>query len=344
MGISLKTHKILWAKSGSKCAFPECKKDLVVDESETDDPSVIGEEAHIIGRKNDGPRGKSELPIEERDRYDNLILLCSIHHKLIDDQERKYTVQLLHQYKIEHENWVKENLRIDKAKERVDIIYAGYIDKFIELAEVDNWKGWSSFVFGGGQPHIYHRNIRKLRELIEFTLSRVWPGRYPDLEKAFHNFKNVSNDFLTVFEKHAQFQTVSDDELTVEEKDEQMIWTEKFYRIREYDEERYHSLLRKFEYHCLLVEDLALEMTRAANYLFDMVRLYFFPTYRIEEGILLIEIGPFMDMSWKTIRNEYKPDERESLYPGLRQFMEIRESRNYFRGKGIDEDYFPKYY
>ena len=123
-----------------------------------------------------------------------------------------------------------------------------------------------------------------------------------------------------------------------------MIWTEKFYKIREYDEERYHKLLKKFEYHCLLVEDLALEMTRAANYLFDMVRLHLFPTYRIKEGILLIEMGPFMDMSWKTIRNEYKPDERDTLYPGLRKFMEIREKRNYFRGKGVNEDYFPKYY
>ncbi len=48
---------MLWGRSGNMCAFPECKKELVMDESETDDPSVIGEEAHIVGRKQTGPRG-----------------------------------------------------------------------------------------------------------------------------------------------------------------------------------------------------------------------------------------------------------------------------------------------
>ena len=60
MSISLKTHKMLWGRSGNMCAFPNCKKELVMDESETDDASVIGEEAHIIARKENGPRGKSK--------------------------------------------------------------------------------------------------------------------------------------------------------------------------------------------------------------------------------------------------------------------------------------------
>jgi len=340
MGITLKTHKILWGKSGNKCSFPHCKKDLVMDGNPTDDPSVIGEEAHIVARKQEGPRGKSKLSFKERNNYDNLILLCSIHHKLIDDQENKYTVKLLHKYKREHENWVNTNLSIDKIKEREDLIYAEYIDRFIEFAEVDNWKGWTSFIFGGGQPHIYYRNLRKLKELNEFILSRVWPERHTELKNAFWNFKNVSNDFLTVFEKHIQSQESSELELSQTEKDEQTIWTEKFYKKREYDEKIYYSLLKKYEYHCLLVEDLALEMTRAVNHLFDMVRLHLFPSYRIEEGLLLIEIGPLMDLSWTTIRNEYKSDEKEVLYPGLRKFMEIRENRNYFKGKGVNEDYF----
>ena len=31
MSISLKTHKMLWGRAANKCAFPECRKDLVVD-------------------------------------------------------------------------------------------------------------------------------------------------------------------------------------------------------------------------------------------------------------------------------------------------------------------------
>ena len=75
MSISLKTHKMLWGRSGMMCAFPDCKKELVSDESETDDPSLIGEEAHIVGKTENSPRGKSDLPSEQRDKFDNLILL-----------------------------------------------------------------------------------------------------------------------------------------------------------------------------------------------------------------------------------------------------------------------------
>jgi hypothetical protein len=320
---------------------------LVMDESETDDPSVVGEEAHIVGRKENGPRGKSTLTSEQRDKYNNLILLCSIHHKLIDDQETTYPVEDLKKFKKKHEDWVKNNLSQDAVKQREDEIYSHYVDKFIELAEIETWKAWTSYIFGGGQPEIREKNIRKLRELIEFTLSRVWSGRYPELEKAFYNFKNVANDFIKIFEQHANRDRELEDNyrrLSDEQKDEQMIWTRKFYKIREYNRERYDRLLKKFEYHCLLVEDLALEMTRAANYLFDMVRKYLFAGFRIKEGILLIEIGPFMDLSWKIVRTEYKPEERKTLYQGLRKFMEERETRNYYRGVGVNDDYFPKYY
>jgi len=67
MAISLKTHKMLWGRSGNMCAYPECKKVLVADETLTDNPSVVGEEAHIVARKENGPRGKRDLTEEERD-------------------------------------------------------------------------------------------------------------------------------------------------------------------------------------------------------------------------------------------------------------------------------------
>lgn len=338
MGISLKTHKILWGKAGNKCSFPECKIDLVIDESETDDYSIIGEEAHIVSKKENGPRGKSELTQEERDKYSNLILLCRIHHKLIDDQEKKYTIEKLHNYKSEHEKWVNQNLSIDKIKEREDLIYAGYVDTFIEFAEVENWKGWTSFIFSAGQPCLYSSNIKKIRELLEFIISRVWSGRYPKLENAFFNFKNVTEDLLFVFEKYSQTDDIKD-------KDEDfLIRTVKFYKTRYYAQDVYHELLRKYEYHCFLIEDLALEMTRAANYLFDLVRFYLLPSFRINEGVLLVSIGPFSDLRWETIRTEYKPEEKEELYSGLKKFMEIRKNRNYNRDEGINEDYFSKIY
>lgn len=336
MGISLKTHKMLWGRSGMMCAFPDCKRELVSDESETDDPSLVGEEAHIVGKKEDSPRGKSNLPFEQRDKFDNLILLCSIHHKIIDDQVNTYTVDVLKNYKREHLKWVKNNLSQDLVKQREDEIYASYIDKFMELCEVDSWKDWTSYIFGSGQPHIRKTNLVKLREFLEFVVSRVWFNRYPKLEKALYNFKNVANDFIRVFEEYAEEVNYSEEG----EEDNVIVWTRKFYQISEWNPELYQELGGKYDYHHLLVEDLALEMTRAANYIFEIVRAELFPSFRIQEGVLLIMIGPFSDFRYKTVRTEYSKEEKKELYPDLRNFMEIREKRDYCRGQGVSEDYF----
>lgn len=104
MSILLKTHKLLWGRSGNKCAMPDCRNELIVDETETDNESIIGDEAHIIARSNDGPRGESEMSSEDRDKYDNLILLCRIHHKVIDDQPNFYTAEKLREIKEQHED------------------------------------------------------------------------------------------------------------------------------------------------------------------------------------------------------------------------------------------------
>ena len=84
MAISLKTHKLLWGASGTICA--RCKETVVEDATETDDPSLIGEAAHIASKKHNGPRYNDPLPMEQRDLVANLILLCNRCHKVVDDQ------------------------------------------------------------------------------------------------------------------------------------------------------------------------------------------------------------------------------------------------------------------
>lgn len=71
--------------------------------TETDDPSVFGEEAHIIGKAKNGPRAKR---IADIDTYSNLILLCRKHHKQIDDQVEHFTVERLRDIKERHEKWI----------------------------------------------------------------------------------------------------------------------------------------------------------------------------------------------------------------------------------------------
>jgi hypothetical protein len=329
MGISLKTHKMLWGRSGNMCAFPDCKKLLVVDETLTDDPSVIGEEAHIVAQKEDGSRGISSLTPEQRDKYDNLILLCSIHHKIIDDQEYEYTVDKLREFKVKHETWIGTNLKTNNQKIKDDELYAAYIEKFIELTDLHNWNIWTSWILGSSQIFPKER-FQSMKKVPDYIVSRIWPNRYPELEGAFANFKSIVNDLMRVYHEHLKERS---DGVTVE----------KFYKSHydRIDPIEQNKLVDKYNYHSALIEDLILELTRAANYICDKIRDYIFAGFRLEEGALLITRGDILSSS--TYRVEYRNDQRTAHpYPGLREFMTMREKRDLFIGQGIEEDYFRK--
>ena len=71
--------------------------------------AVVGDEAHIAARSLGGPR-YGECPPGVVDSYENLILLCRVDHKKVDDQAQHYTTARLRQAKTEHETWVKHTL------------------------------------------------------------------------------------------------------------------------------------------------------------------------------------------------------------------------------------------
>lgn len=99
-----KDIKILWGRSGNRCAI--CKLELTPDGSR----ETLGEMAHIIARSLDGPRGSTELVSEERDSYDNLILLCPTHHSEVDKNFEAWPIGRLWNVKADHEQWVSERL------------------------------------------------------------------------------------------------------------------------------------------------------------------------------------------------------------------------------------------
>lgn len=335
MGISTKTHKMLWGRSGNRCALPTCRRVLVEDETETDDASIVGDEAHIVAREVDGPRGISLLTPEDRDKFENLLLMCKVHHKQIDDQPNTYTVELLHKMKQDHIEWINKNLNPDIDKQKDEEVYATYIDKWIELANIKNWQDWTSFIFGSGQPGMSVKQFENLRELNEYILSRVWPKRYDKIEFAFNNFRVVLNDFVKVFSMY---------KIEMGGKDDPWYNTEKLYqRLEKWDTEVYDRLSKQFAFHVDLVQDLCCELTRAANYLCDQIRKYLSSSFRIKEGVLLIITGPNMDFAWTTVRLEFKTDDQTFIkYPGLEKFMETRKERGYCFGEGVSKNYLPQ--
>lgn len=113
MAISDRTRKILWARSGNCCVF--CKHELIIDATASDDESVIGDECHIISGQVNGPRYDPAFPQEEIDSYINLIILCRIHHKMVDDQPDTYTVDILRKMKANHERSYKAQSKISSS-------------------------------------------------------------------------------------------------------------------------------------------------------------------------------------------------------------------------------------
>lgn len=109
MPISDKNRKILWGRSGNRCAM--CRHPLVVDQTEVDSESVVGDECHIISGANRGPRYDPVFSASKVDDISNLMLLCRVHHKMIDDQTETYTAELLRSIKKNHEGWVEEKLK-----------------------------------------------------------------------------------------------------------------------------------------------------------------------------------------------------------------------------------------
>jgi hypothetical protein len=91
------TLKRLFAVSSNRCAFPKCAEPLV------HEGKVTGRACHIKGDRPGSARYDETQADEERHSFENLILLCPIHHDVIDADEIAYSVERLHKLKASHE-------------------------------------------------------------------------------------------------------------------------------------------------------------------------------------------------------------------------------------------------
>jgi hypothetical protein len=136
MGISPKTLKILWGRSGSRCAI--CKI-AVVENSRTDgSPFVLGENAHIKGEKPGSARYDASMTDDQRNDCNNLVVLCPTDHSKIDKDEniKDYPVDGLQKIKTEHENWVQEC--IEKSIPSITFAELDVVLKYISTVDVSS--------------------------------------------------------------------------------------------------------------------------------------------------------------------------------------------------------------
>lgn len=93
--VSEATVKRLFAVSRNRCAFPKCEQRLVDEASR----KVTGEICHIKARKAGGPRYDALQTEEQRNSFENLVLMCPTHHVVIDADEESYSVERLSRLK-----------------------------------------------------------------------------------------------------------------------------------------------------------------------------------------------------------------------------------------------------
>ena len=94
------------------CSNPKCRC-LTLGPTENDPEKSIhvGEVAHITAAAAGGPRYDSNLTKEQRSSVDNAIHLCPTCATMIDkNQGIDFSVDLLRQWKEEHEKWITESL------------------------------------------------------------------------------------------------------------------------------------------------------------------------------------------------------------------------------------------
>jgi hypothetical protein len=95
--------KRLYALSGNRCAFPGCETRLTDQVASGEPPTNLGKIAHIVGLGRQGPRADPTIPTKDLNRVENLLLLCGVHHDLVDANPRIFSVEVLATYKANHE-------------------------------------------------------------------------------------------------------------------------------------------------------------------------------------------------------------------------------------------------
>ena len=301
MSISVQNRKILWGRSGNRCAFPGCNQELhqVIGQCGS---TVIGEECHIEAQSGKGPRFNRTLTEKQINSFENLILFCPTHHRIVDENPEEYTVDTLKKMKGDHEGRVRRALE-DKT-EFDDLYYESVVTYIETMLDFDGWDVWTSYLLSADGPKCTEETQKSIDEIIQYILGRVWYGRYPDLEDAIKNFRAVLVDFDKVFHRHTESKNG-------------WFFTERFYRIQPYDHVVADELLKVYEAHVFLVNNLVYELTRASNRICDLVRLHVNPSYRLAEG--------------KLVSYDKCPEYRiGEYYPGLEEFEKICRTRDVY--------------
>ena len=112
----------LFAASGGYCQNPGCERELFID---TGSKRIhIAEMAHVFAAKHNGPRPNRTHSDAERGAFDNLILLCSSCHTMIDKADQKFPDKLLATWKRDHQERLAKIFGAVHLESRAEVLAA----------------------------------------------------------------------------------------------------------------------------------------------------------------------------------------------------------------------------
>ena len=115
----------LWGMAAGRCEI--CNKLLYLDSHYGDDAN-FAENAHIHAVGKTGPRHDSEMTQDEINCVENLMLLCSEHHHLIDTKPENYSSSFLIEQKLAHEERVRRLTEIQDGNSCKMVTFFSNID------------------------------------------------------------------------------------------------------------------------------------------------------------------------------------------------------------------------
>ncbi|HEV2790982.1 MAG TPA: hypothetical protein VGV69_06750 [Solirubrobacterales bacterium] len=325
-----------------RCAFPGCDEPLLEPTPDGSEDTNVGIECHIVPQK-DNPtvaRAPSSLSEEEReqfadliadrDGFPNLVMMCLRHSRIIDDPNQPYPVAAVVEMKQGHEREMEERNRSPEevTRDAAALVYSELVDEWERRFNIAEWQFRMHSLVGDGHPRMREEDFDALTASRDWLFRRVWPGTLPELEEAFENFRWICSDLQAVLSQHRQEVSAKHGVVAV---------------AKFYNEHRYwnaeggtdHALLDKwFDFYVFLVEDLTYELTRAANLICDLVRKNLDARYRVDEGVVTIESGPYMDFQMKIHRPHYAEGSGPTPYRGLQEFLTDRADRDEYRDEG----------
>jgi len=120
---SQRTIKRLFSLTGNQCAFPKCNAPLI----DSDSGALLGDVCHIKAKNPEGPRYDASQSDRDRHAFENLIVMCPSHHRVVDSDEASYTVERLRQIKAEHERGHVGEFELSESAARTVIANIGVV-------------------------------------------------------------------------------------------------------------------------------------------------------------------------------------------------------------------------